>query len=193
MSCLVPIDAAILGDYWLGLLPDPEENAVEEHLFACDECGARLREVIALSEGVSNLAREGSLFMIVSEAFVERAVHRGLRVRQYAPARSGSVECTVTAEDDLLIGRLNADLTGAARIDLSLCDQHGVEQILFADIPFHAEAPAVLFQQSITYAKAAPSGVLVARLLASDESGRQRLLGEYTFNHTRTIPGPAGW
>lgn len=193
MSCPSPIDGAILADYWLGLLPSPEENVLEEHLFACDECGARLREVIALSQGVSNLAREGSLFMIVSEAFLERASERGLRVRQYAPPRSGSVECTVTAEDDLLIGRLNADLTGAARIDLSLCDERGIEQIRFADIPFHPEAPAVLFQQSITYAKAAPSGVLVARLLASDEAGRQRLLGEYTFNHTRTMPGPAGW
>ena len=30
-------------------------------------------------------------------------------------------------------------------------------------------------------------------LLAVDANGGERLLGEYTFEHTRTIPGPAGW
>jgi len=31
---------------------------------------------------------------------------------------------------------------------------------------------------------------MIARLIAYDDSGRERMLGEYTFNHTRTIPGP---
>jgi hypothetical protein len=30
-------------------------------------------------------------------------------------------------------------------------------------------------------------------LFAIDDEGMERLLGEYTFNHTRTIPGPAAW
>ena len=34
---------------------------------------------------------------------------------------------------------------------------------------------------------------MIARLLAVDADGAERLLGEYTFHHTRTIPGPAGW
>jgi hypothetical protein len=34
---------------------------------------------------------------------------------------------------------------------------------------------------------------MIARLLAVDENGEERLLGEYTFQHTRTIPGPPGW
>ena len=54
MSCPNPIDAAILADYWLGALADREEEDVEEHLLGCDQCGARLREVIALAEGVRN-------------------------------------------------------------------------------------------------------------------------------------------
>ncbi len=61
MSCSNPIDAAVLADYWLAALAKPEEEAVEEHLLDCDRCGARLREVMALAEGVRNLAREGSL------------------------------------------------------------------------------------------------------------------------------------
>ena len=46
---------------------------------------------------------------------------------------------------------------------------------------------------SITYAKAAPSETMIARLLGVGEAGEERLLGEYTFHHTRTIPGPAAW
>jgi hypothetical protein len=128
MTCSDPIDAAVLTDYWLGALADTEERGVEEHLLACDPCGARLREVIAFAEAVRHLAREGSLMMVVSNAFLQRAAEEGLRVREYAPPPGGSVECTVTAEDDLLIGRLRANFGGAKRVDLCICDAHGAEQ-----------------------------------------------------------------
>ena len=183
-----PIDAAVLADYWLAALAGPDEEAVEEHLLDCDECGARLREVIALAEGVRNLAREGSLRMVVSDAFLQRAAEEGLRVREYAPPPGGSVQCTVTAEDDLLIGRLAANLSGAKRVDLCLCDEHGVEQFRLRDIPVHPEASGIVLQESMTFAKAAPSHTMIMRLVAFDEAGRERLLGEYTFNHTRSLP-----
>ena len=155
MNCSSPIDAAVLADYWLAVLASSEEEAVEEHLLDCDRCGARLREVIALAEGVRNLAREGSLRMVVSDAFLKRAAEEGLRVRQYTPSPGGSVECTVTAEDDILIGRLAANLSGATRVDLCFCDERGVERLRLPDIPFDSGAGSVAFQQSITYAKAA--------------------------------------
>ncbi len=191
MNCSNPVDAGVLADYWLAALREPEEQAIEEHLFTCDECGARLREVIALAEEIRKLARQGSLTMVISDAFVKRAAEQGLHVREYSPPRWGSVECTVSAEDDFLIGSLTADLSAAKRLDLSLCDDHGIERLRLPDIPFRSQAGAVMFQQSITYAKASPSDTMIARLVAFDESGSERLLGEYTFNHTRTIPGPA--
>ncbi len=192
MSCADPIDAAVLADYWLAALPQTEEDAVEEHLFTCDECGTRLSEIMALAEGVRGLARGGSLQMIVSDAFLKRAAEEGMRVRQYAPAAGGSVQCTVTAEDDLLIGRLAANLADARQVDLSFCNQDRVEQMRMADIPFHAESGRVIVQQSITWAKAAPTETLIVRMLDHDEAGGERLLGEYTFNHTRSMPGPPG-
>ena len=193
MSCSHPIDAAVLGDYWLAALAKPEEEVVEEHLLECDRCGARLREVIALAEGLRNVAREGSLRMVVSDAFLKRAAEEGLRVREYAPPPGGRVECTVTAEDDILIGRLAADLSGAKRVDLSICDERGVEQFRLADIPVHSGASSVIYQESITFAKAMPSNKMIARLVVVDETGSERLLGDYTFNHTRTLPGPGAW
>ena len=44
--CPRPIDAAVLADYWAAALPANEEDAVEAHLLACDECGSRLRQVL---------------------------------------------------------------------------------------------------------------------------------------------------
>jgi hypothetical protein len=189
-DCSSPIEAAVLMDYWLAALASSEEEAVEEHLLACDRCGDRLRELIALSEGLCTLARSGSLRVVVSERFVQRAVEEGRRVRQYAPPPGGAVQCTVAADDDFLVARLASDLSGAERVDLSFCDDHGVEQQRWTDIPVRRDAGSVIYQESITFAKASPSSTMIARLVAVDADGAERLLGEYAFHHTRTIPGP---
>lgn len=193
MSCSRPLDAAVLADYWLAALTKPEEEAAELHLLDCDQCGARLREVIALAEGVRKIAREGSLRMVVSDAFLKRAAQEGLRIREYSPPAGGGVQCTVTAEDDLLIARLAANLTGAKRVDLSLCDERGVEQLRLPDIPVQPGSGGIVYQESMTFAKAAPTNKMIARLVTVDEAGGERLLGEYTFNHTRSLPGPGAW
>jgi hypothetical protein len=194
MNLSHPIDTAVLADYWLGALSGSDEELVEEHLFECDQCGARLREVMALAEGIRRLAHEGNLRVVVSDAFLQRAAERGLRVREYAPPSGGSVQCTVTADDDLLIGRLAGNLSGASRIDLCWCDEHGVEQLRLPDIPFRADAASIVLQEPITLMKASPSATRIARLLAvDDDAGTERLLGEFTFHHTRTLPGPGAW
>jgi len=192
-DCSTPIDATVLMEYWLGALGPPEEEVVETHLMQCDACGNRLREAIALADSLRALARSGSLLVIVPDRFVEHAAQTGLRVREYAPPRGESVQCTVAADDDLLVARLAVDLTTAQRVDLSWCDPYGVELQRQADIPLRADGGTVICQQSITWAKASPSSTMTARLLAVDDSGDERLLGEYTFHHTRTIPGPPGW
>lgn len=187
MSCATPLNAAVLADYWLGLLSQPEDEALEGHLFTCDDCNARLSEMIALAGELRKLAYEGSLRMVVSERFLERAAAKGMTVRQYAPPHGGKVDCTVTLKDDLLIGRLAADFSEAKRIDLAICDGDGIEQLRMTDIPFRPGQGTLLLHESITRAKAAPSEVMIARLIAIDESA-ERLVGEFTFNHTRTIP-----
>ncbi len=192
MKCLQPLDDTWLADYWLGLLSGSAEESVEEHLLACDACGARLRETMALAAGVREVARCGTLLQVVSEELVRRIADGGAHVRAYTLSRGGSVQCTVTAEDDLLVARLEADLHEVRRLDLALCDPEGRERLRLADIPFRPAAGHVIFQHSIAAAKAAPSECLVARLLTWDDAGSEHLLGEYTFHHTRTLPGPGG-
>jgi hypothetical protein len=194
MPCSHPIDGTLLADYWQGGLVAPaEEAAIEEHLLGCDACGARLREVIALADGIRRLALEGSLRMVPSDTLLERAAQNGVRVREYAVSPGGSVQCTITADDDILVGRLMADLHGATRVDLSLCGGDGVERERWSDVPFHPGGTSVMWQESTGFLKAAPTMTLVARLHAFDDAGRERLLGEYTFHHTRSLPGPGAW
>ena len=192
MNVSHPVDAGVLADYWLGALAASDEASVEEHLFECDQCGAQLREVIALADGIRRLARSGDLRVVVGDAFLERAAEDGLRVREYAPPSGGSVQCTVTEDDDLIVGRLAADLSRAGRVDLSWCDEHGVEQVRMPDIPFRPDAAGIVLQAPITLMKAAPTETTIARLLAVDDAGTERLLGEFTFHQTRTLPGPGG-
>jgi hypothetical protein len=193
IDCSNPIEDDVLMDYWLASLSSAEEETVEQHLMTCDACGNRLREAIALAESLRALARSGSLQVVIGDEFVTHAAGMDLQVREYAPARGESIQCTVAADDDLLVARLAADLTSASRVDLSWCDPRGIEHQRLSDIPVRPEAGNVILQQSITWAKGSPTATMIARLLAVDEKGDERLLGEYTFHHTRTIPGPPGW
>lgn len=180
MICANPIDEGVLADYWLAALPPVEEESVEEHLMLCTSCGNRLREIMAIADGIRRMARTGSVLVVVSEAFLERAAREGLRVRQYAPPRGGSVNCTVTADDDLLVAKLAADLSKAARVDLLYTHPGGT--IRFPDIPVNSASGEVILSVAMAQMRAAPAHVAVVKLVAVEESG-ERVLGEYTFNH----------
>ena len=190
--CPDPIDVAVLMDYWRAALEPAQEEAVETHLFTCDACGDRLRQMIALADSLRDLARSGTLRVILGTEFAAHATDEGRQVREYAAKPGESVQCTVSADDDFLVARLVADLSGAERVDLSV-SLAGVEIGRMHDVPMNAEAGSVVYQESIDFAKTAPSNSMQMRLLAIDAAGGERLLGEYTFHHTRTIAGPPGW
>jgi hypothetical protein len=192
-ACPSPIDVGVLMEYWLAALGAEAEDAVEAHLMTCDVCGGRLREMIALAEGLRAVARSGSLQVVISDRLVTQAADAGLQVRQYTASHGEAIACTVSADDDVLVARLALEMSHAPRVDLSWCDPRGVEIQRMADIPVRAGAGSVICQQSIDGAKASPAATMIARLLAVDDGGGERVLGEYTFHHTRTIPGPPGW
>jgi hypothetical protein len=192
-ACATPIDAVALMDYWLRALPALDEETVETHLIGCDACGDRLRAAIALAEGLRELTRSGMLRVVVSDEFVRHATESGQRVREYSAMPGDAVQCTVSADDDYLVARLGANLSGASRVDLSFSIPHGGEIGRLEDIPVNAETGTVVYQESIAFAKSSPDSSMIMRLLTVDVDGGERLLGEYAFHHTRTIPGPPGW
>jgi len=181
-SCARPLAPETLVDYWLDDAPEGDVDAVEEHLLGCESCSGRLRGLVALGEGIRTLARVGAIQMVVTPVFLERAAREGLRTREYRVPPGGRVSCTVTPSDDLLIGRLLGDFKGLSRLDL-VAEEEGRPVRRIDDLPFRPEAPEIIVAQAMPYMRAMAHAVTRMRLV-SPEPGGERVLGEYTFDHS---------
>lgn len=173
-------DFETLAAYWLGELDAAREAALEEHYLGCNECSERLAEIEALAAGVRRAFAGGRVGAFVSAPFAERLRTEGLRVREYRVPRNGSVNCSVAPEDQVLLSRLEAPLAGVVRVDAILAGEPGVR---LKDVPFDPAAGEVVLAPGIERIRAMPAHREVVRLIAV-EAGGERVLGEYTFNHT---------
>jgi len=182
-SCPSPLEFDTLLTYWLGELDEAAEARAEEHLFGCASCGGRLDELVALARETRQLTHAGAVRAVVNDDFARRLVERGALVREYRVPHNGSVNCTVAPEDDIVIARLEAPLRGVARLDLVELDSAGKRLTRVEDIPFRAGNHGVVIIPRIGDMRALPATTMRMRLLAVDEAG-ERVIGEYTFNHT---------
>jgi anti-sigma factor RsiW len=193
MTSAHPLEFGTLVEYWLGELDADAEARIDEHLLGCDACGARLDEIMSLASGVREAYEGGAVHAFVTEAFVQSLARRGVRLAEYNLPRGGSVNCTVHPEDQVLVARLQAPLQGVSRIDAILGGDAPAH--VFRDIPFEPRAGAVVLTPSIAAIRSMPSHRAVIRLVAMEEGG-ERVIGDYTFFHSRfghppaSIPGP---
>ena len=181
--CKAPLAPGLLADYWLEELALTDEERVEQHLFSCADCSGELQRLVELIEAIRELTRKGIVAVILSEPFLERLRREGLSVRQYDVNPGGGVACTITDQDDLVISRLAADLTGAKRVDISSCDAEGNERGRVRDVPLTGTRKEVVFSQSTDVLRALGTERIRMKLIAVDDM-EERILGEYTFNHT---------
>jgi hypothetical protein len=188
--CDRPVSAPSLLDWWTGELAGAEHRSVERHLLSCATCAARAGQLGALALAVRRLVRDGELPAVVLPSVVERLRREGRRVREYRLPPGGGVQCTVGPEDDVVLARLAAEFGGVSRLDLVSRVDDGPERRL-ADVPFDPAAGELLLMSSTTLLRARPSHVERLRLLALGPEG-ERLLGEYTFNHTPWPGATAG-
>lgn len=173
-------DFGMLVAYWLGELDDGREAALEQHYLGCGECSARLAEVEALASGVRRAFAKGLVSAVVTPAIVDRLRAKGMRVREYRIPLNGSVNCSVAPGDELVVGRMEAPLHGVSRVD-AVVVYEGETRLV--DIPFEAASGEVLIAPSIAHLRTLPAHREVVRLVAV-EAGEERVLGEYTFNHS---------
>jgi hypothetical protein len=184
-ACTQPIAPEALLDYWLGDGNASAVDAIEEHLLGCGSCSSRLRGLVALGEGVRRLAREGAVEVVVTESFLDYAEEQGLRTREYRVSPGGRVDCTVTAHDDLLVSRLQADFGGVSRLDV-VAAQEGSPMRRLEDVPVSPDATELIVVQCMPMVRPLGRCRLVVRLL-SQERGGERLVGEYTFDHSASL------
>ena len=184
--CAKPIDFEALVAYWLGELPAAAEAPIEEHLFGCAYCTRRLEELAALAFGIRAAVRDGAVRAVITQPFLEHMKRQGMRIREYRLAPGERVACTIRADDDAVVGRMQVPLAGVKRVDalqsLDLGDGR-VQQWRVEDVPFDPNADEVLALPSAAALKKLPAHTFRVQLVAVDEAG-ERPLGEYTFAHT---------
>jgi hypothetical protein len=185
--CPAPLSLGVLSDYWLGELAGgdeaPREAGIEEHLFGCDECSRRLQWVVDLAGATRALARRGLLRVVVGDEQLRRLAGEGLRVREYRVESGGSVACTVTPGDDLVVARLVAPFRTSQQVDLVFCDATGSEQGRLPDVPLDSTRGEVVFTEPVDGLRRMGKTTVRVRLVAVESPG-ERMLGEYVFNHT---------
>jgi len=184
-ACTAPIEFAALIAYWMGELPPAEEEPLEEHLLGCAHCAQRLAELVALGAAIRHAVRAGRLEAMISAPLLERMKKEGLRLREYRIPAGGSVNCTLRADEDGVVGRMQAALAGVKRLDVVQVTEARGEKISqrLEDIPFDPAAGEVLHFPSAAAMRKMPPTTIRMRLVAVEESG-ERALGEYTFVHT---------
>jgi hypothetical protein len=177
------LNFSALVDYWLGELDEEAEAMADEHLLACEKCGACFDEVVALANGIREGFARGTVHAFVTDRFVHRLEEQGIHVREYRVPRNGSVNCTVNANDQVLVARLEALLHGVTRVDV-IREEPGPPQV-YHDVPFDSASGTVLLMPRMATIRAMPSHIARVRLVSVEEQG-ERVLGEYVFNHMRS-------
>ena len=191
MSCASPIEFEALIAYWLGELSPANEESIEEHLFACGHCTRRLEALAAMASGIRAAVRGGMVAAVISVPFLELMKKHGMRIREYAPEPGGRVDCTITAEDDLVVSRLAAPLAGVTRLDAQQTieiDGRVVLDVRLEDVPFDPAAGEVLSVPPAMQLRSLPAHIARVRLIAVDAAG-ERQIGEYTFAHSPRLRG----
>jgi hypothetical protein len=170
-----------LSEYWLGELDEARELNLDEHLFACFACSERLRALVDLGAAIRREFSSGTLSVVLPERFIRRVKEAGLRVREYSLEPGGSVDCTVTRDDDLVVAYLHAPLHNVRRLDL-LIDDTTSGKHRANDVAFDAEAGSLVAVTSTAYLRTLGRSQQRVRLVAV-EGVEQRTIGDYTFNH----------
>jgi len=178
-----PTPLTTLIEYWLGELSANDEAMLEEHLFGCEDCTTQLECLASLASGVRAAVNDGTIGYFVSTSFVDAMKAAGLRLREYRLQPGGSVNCTISADDDAVVSRLVAPLAGVERLDIVRLSSGGDAESRVMDIPFDANSGEVVMIPPPRQLKAMSSFTLRLRLIAMHAS-QERDIGHYTFNHS---------
>src|SRR3990170_8304609 len=167
-----------LAAYWLGELPAAEAQDAEEHFFACEACAARVEWLAELADGVRTAVRTGALGMVVSAPFVEAMKRAGMRLREYRTDPGTMTTCTIRADEDAVISRLRAPLTGVTRVDMvNRVEVGGGAQgeVRVEDVPFDAASGELVFIPPPAALKKMPAHTMQVRLVGVEEAGEKVL------------------
>jgi len=179
--CASPVADEVLVDYWTGDLPAADGPALEEHLFSCADCSARLEGVASIAGGVAALARQGRITGIISRALLNRLQRDGVRVRQYTLDPGETVPCAAFPGDDVVVTALNANLAGVRAVSLRVTGPNDAVMGELNDIQVAASPAAVMWVTPAALIRSLPTQRVRLTLRSADDA---RLIAEYALDHT---------
>ena len=185
--CQAPISEGTLLDYWARDLADGDEtDRVEEHLFTCGDCSARLHRLAALGPGLATLVRQGRVSGIVSRALLNRMQRDGIHVRMYSLVPGEIVPCAVFPGDDLVVAALRADFSGVDAVTLSVTGPGDSPSGEIDDVPVAGPDAEVLWATPAAVVRQMPSMRLQLTLASAGATRAE--LGRYVLDHSASAP-----
>jgi hypothetical protein len=178
-ACTTPTQDLLA--YWLDEVDEATESRLDEHLFACAACSERLRSIVELGAAIRNELLRGDFGFVLPAAFIRRLKESGLRVREYNLEPGGSVNCTVTPDDDLVVAHMRAPLHDVRRLDFLVQDSVA-GSMRVNDIAFDPAAGGVTMVPSVAFLRTLEHAHQRVRLVAVD-GVEERVIADYTFNH----------
>ena len=182
-GCQSPISDGTLLDYWAGDLPEGDEtDRIEEHLFACGDCSARLQSLAALGAGLTTLVRQGRVSGIVSRALLNRMQRDGLHVRMYSLVPGETVPCSVFPGDDLIVTALRADFSAVEAVTLSVTGPGNSPFSQLDNVPVSGPDGELLWATPAAVVRQMPSMRLQLTLASAGATRAE--LGRYVLEHS---------
>ena len=178
------IALADLTDYAAGELPEAEAAAVEDHLFSCGACAARVAEFDALVRTVGPAMRSGDVGGFVTDAVLNRLSREGAHVRTFTLSPGTIVPCAVWEDDELMVLRLSADVGDANEFTLS--QRVGGAEVSRVMGQVAGARGEVIFAIPAAWVRQLPV-VEVDVLLTAHEGNAERPIGSYTLVHEGSL------
>lgn len=180
--CDAPVTDDELLDYWTGAMEVAAAERLEEHLFSCASCAARLEAMVSLGARLTALVRRGRVSGVVSRALFNRLQRDGVHVRVYSLLPGERVPCAAFPDDDLLILSLRADFSGTDAVGVSLKgpDDALLEEV--ADVPVARDDRELLWASRADVIRQLPSTRV--RITVRSQAPGAPVLGEYELDHT---------
>lgn len=180
--CTTPITDGTLVDYWSRDLPPEQAEAVEEHVFSCAACAARLEAVASMGAGITALVRQGRFSGIISRATLNQLQRNGVRVRVYSLMPGDVVPCAVFPDDDVVVTAMRGDFSGVDAVTLSVSGSTPMSGVVLDDVPVSATEGELLWATPGALIRQMPSSRVT--LTVSAGTGNGRPIGEYVLEHT---------
>ena len=179
------IPLADLIDYAAGELPEAQAAAIEEHLFACAECGRRAGECDALVRGIRSAVHAADVGGFVTDAVLNRLAREGVRVRTYTLSPGAVVPCAVWDDDEIMALRLRGDFGGASEFTLS--ERAAGSEVIRATVKV-APGPngELIHAVPAAWIRRLPTAP-VEVVLTAHEAGEERPVGSYTLVHEGSL------